>query len=107
MVLTKVGHAAEQPLPSRQWAEIVIVVAAKRLGLHVYDARRPRCVDSLFQLLSWPGPNRESGHQPRLPACTAFLTLTAAAEIEQTGFYLTIIQYGCAVKNIVSLAYQS
>ena len=37
VVLTKVGHAAEQPPPRRQWAGKVIVVAAGRLGLHVYN----------------------------------------------------------------------
>jgi hypothetical protein len=37
VVLTKVDHAAEQPRPSRQWAETVIVVVVGRLGLHVYD----------------------------------------------------------------------
>ena len=37
VVLTKVGHAAEQPPPRRQWAETVVVVAVGCLGLHVYD----------------------------------------------------------------------
>jgi hypothetical protein len=40
VVLTKVGHAAEEPPRRketvRQWTETVIVVAAGRLGLHVY-----------------------------------------------------------------------
>lgn len=48
MVLTKVGHAAEQPPPRKetvragQTMEIVIVDIVGRLGLHVYVSKEVR-----------------------------------------------------------------
>lgn len=48
MVLTKVGHAAEQPPPSKetvragQTIEIVVVVIVGRLGLHVYVSKEEK-----------------------------------------------------------------
>ena len=80
-MLTKVGHAAEQPTATTEKtmegnSDCGCCGTLRAACVRVQESANQltRCVDSLAQL-RWPGPGQIASQVTPRPGCTAFLTL--------------------------------